>query len=102
MKGTDLNDKDLLRSLGNEIKWNLFRKHKKALDIAMEEEDDVIQEDKGEYFAELFNSKCLLSDLMIFHDWLDEDNVEDISNFLSNNGIHILITHLGKALQEST
>jgi hypothetical protein len=47
----------ILRLCIVEIKWNLYRKHRKALDILMEELDDVIQEDKGEYFAELFNSK---------------------------------------------
>ena len=41
-----------------EIKWNLYRKHKKALDLAMEGKD-IIEEDKGEYFAEIFYSKVL-------------------------------------------
>lgn len=44
-----------------EIKWNLYRKHKKALDLALEEEDvieeDVNEDDKGEYFAETFYNK---------------------------------------------
>jgi hypothetical protein len=59
------------------------------------------EEDKGEYYADLLNSRCQVSDLLLFYDWLNEDNEEGINSFINRNGVHILMAHLAKASEES-
>lgn len=95
----DLTTQKELAMLPAAVKWNLIQKHKKAVDqqeLIIEEE-----EDKGESYADLFNSKCQLSDLILFYDWLSEDNEDAIASFISHNGMHIIVTHLVKASEES-
>lgn len=67
------------------------------------EEPTGIQEDKGEYYAELFSKEeTETRDLFLFLDWLKlGENEEEVSSFIALDGLSILAMHLEEAERHS-